>query len=93
MCGSQDTASGLTRKTYFKVGAASNLLDCVSSYKKDAAWATHMGDHETNYVFLYDNDLHYSKLIVDSFSGGVSGIPAWIKVKWIYNKTIRKLRV
>lgn len=89
---SADAASGLTRKTYFKVGGASDLNDGIASSVKDNNWATDMRDHETKYVFLYDNDLHYSKLIVDSFGGGVGGAPAWVKVKWVYNKTASDVR-
>jgi hypothetical protein len=45
-----------------------------------------MGDRETNYVFLYDNDLHYSKLKITGFGGGAPGDPAWIQVQFTYNE-------
>ena len=42
---------------------------------------------DPNYVFLYDNDGHYSKLMISSRGGGTPGNPAWVELKWIYNKT------
>jgi len=89
---SADNASGLTRKTYFKVGGATVLTDGVASAAKDATWANHMTDREANYVYLYDADLHYSKLIIDSYGGGTPGNPAWVNVKWVYNKTASDVR-
>lgn len=90
---SADNATGLTRKTFFKVGAANTLTDGVSSPVKDATWEDRMGDRPAEYVFLYDADLHYSKIIIDSYGGGGTiGDPAWVKVKWIYNKTASDVR-
>lgn len=89
---SADNATGLTRKTYFKVGGASNLTDGIASTVKDATWKNNMTDRETNYVYLYDADMHYSKLIIDSYGGGTPGNPAWVKVKWIYNQTKEDVR-
>ena len=89
---SADAATGLTRKTYFNVGTASVLTDGVSSAVKDGTWKSSMSDRETKYVFLYDTDLHYSKIIIDSFGGGTPGSPAWVKVKWVYNKTASDVR-
>jgi hypothetical protein len=82
---SANTASGLTRVTSFKVGASTNLNDGVDSDPATGSWLTKMGDRETNYVFLYDNDLHYSKLKITSFGGGTPGFPAWVEVQYIYN--------
>jgi len=84
---SADNASGLTRKTYFKVGAASLLTDGVSSSVKDGTWTSNMSDRESKYVFLYDADMHYSKIMIDSYGGGTPGNPAWVTVKWVYNST------
>ncbi|MFA6598470.1 MAG: PEGA domain-containing protein [Ignavibacteriaceae bacterium] len=89
---SADNATGLTRKTYFKVGGASVLTDGVASSVKDNTWTDRMTDRETNYVYLYDADKHYTKIIIDSYGGGVPGFPAWVKVKWVYNKTVDDVR-
>jgi len=89
---SADNATGLTRKTFFKVGSSNTLTDGVASSVKDASWEDRMGDRPAEYVFLYDADLHYSKIIVDSYGGGTIGEPAWVKVKWIYNKTASDVR-
>jgi hypothetical protein len=47
-----------------------------------------LDDRESNYVFLYDQDGHYSKIKIVSFGGtGTLGDPAWVKVQWYYNNT------
>lgn len=89
---SADKAPDLTRKTYFKVGATNTLTDGIASTVKDGTWTDKMNDFETNYVFLYDFDMHYSKIIIDSQGGGTQGNPAWVKVKWVYNKSINDVR-
>lgn len=83
---SADAASGLTRETFFKVSSSTNLNDGVDSPLKDATWIKQMGDREANYVFLYDNDGHYSKIKIVAFGGGVGTDPAWVDVEWYYNK-------
>ena len=82
---SANGSSGMTRVTSFLVGSGTNLNDGVDSPAATAAWLTQMGDRETNYVFLYDNDLHYTKLKITSFGGGTPGNPAWVEVTYIYN--------
>jgi len=82
---SANAATGLTRVTSFKVGLGTNLNDGVDSEAATGAWVSQMGDREPNYVFLYDNDLHYSKLKITSFGGGTPGNPAWVEVTYIYN--------
>ena len=84
---SADNATGLTRKTYFNVGGSSILTDGVASSLKDNTWTDRMTDRQTNYVYLYDADMHYTKIIIDSYGGGNPNDPAWVKVKWVYNKT------
>ncbi|MBS4034107.1 MAG: PEGA domain-containing protein [Ignavibacterium sp.] len=85
---SANTGSGMTRVTKFSVGSSSILNDGVDSPLQTAGtWTNNMGDRETNYVFLYDDDGHYSKLKIVTFGGGFTGNPAWIEVEWIYNKT------
>ncbi len=80
-----------TRTTYFSVGTSSILTDGVSSPVKTSSWATTMSDLETNYVFIYDADHHYSKLKIVDWSSSVES-PAWIKVQYIYNNTIDDVR-
>jgi len=89
---SADAATGLTRKTYFKIGNSNVLTDGTSSPVKDGSWTTSVKDTVSNYVYLYDNDLHYSKIIINERGGGVPGIPAWLKVTWVYNKTASDVR-
>jgi hypothetical protein len=78
--------TSMTRETKFKVGSAGSLNDGVDSPTADASWAVEMSDRETNYVFLYDEDGHYSKIKIVNFGGGAPGEPAWLEVEWIYNK-------
>jgi hypothetical protein len=83
---SANAATGLTRVTSFKVGGGTNLNDGVDSEAATGSWASSMGDRETNYVFLFDNDQHYSKLKITNFGGGTPGNPAWVEVQYIYNE-------
>jgi len=78
--------NGMTRETYFKVAAGSDLNDGVDSPVKDANWDTQILDTETDYVFLYDADGNYSKFKIVARGGGFVGEPAWVDVSWIYNK-------
>jgi|GEM_PF-440899 len=80
--------NGMTRETYFKVAAGSDLNDGVDSPVKDANWDTQILDTETDYVFLYDADGNYSKFKIIARGGGVVGEPAWVEVSWIYNKAV-----
>jgi hypothetical protein len=82
-----NTTQGLTRETLFHVGNGTNLNDGVSA-TNSSFWdvVKSMKDTETNYVFLYDDDSHYSKLkITNRGGGGGPGDPAWVEVTWIYN--------
>lgn len=85
----------LTRKTYFNISSLSNLTDGESSpiYPLSPPWTDHMPDDETHYVFLYDDDNHYSKLIITgSHQGAGPGDYSWVEVKWIYNNTVNDNR-
>ncbi len=84
--------SSTTRSTSFKVGGSSNLSDGVPSPLATNAWDTKMSDRETNYVFLFDADLHYSKLKIISFGGGTPGSPAYLVVQYIYNEKVNDIR-
>lgn len=81
--------SHMHRETFFRVGSGSNLSDGNDSpiYPLDGPWNTSIGDRESNYVFLYDDDGNYSKLIISNFGGGTPGNPAWVELTWIYNNT------
>jgi hypothetical protein len=84
-----NTTQGLTRETLFHVGNGTDLNDGVSA-TNSSFWSVvkSMSDRESNYVFLYDNDSHYSKIKITGFGGGTGpGDPAWVKVTWIYNNT------
>ncbi len=84
---SADYSSKMTRTTYFKIGDAEDLNDGVNSPVQLETWKKSVHDTQTNYVFLYDNDGHYSKLKITNHGGGSGpGDPAWVEVQWIYNK-------
>ena len=87
---SADLKSGLIRVTKFYLGSGNNIFDGVDSPdKNDSGWTNHMNDSpDSNYVFLYDHDGHYSKLKIVNSGGGVPGEPKWIFVQWYYNKIV-----
>jgi hypothetical protein len=74
-----------SRPTSFYVGSANNLTDGVASPPATVSWLTQVNDTQNNYFFLFDADLHYSKMIITERGGGTVGNPAWIKVQWLYN--------
>ncbi len=86
--------ANMTRNTSFKVSSAgTNLTDGVDSGTKDASWSSAMSDLEDKYVFLYDEDKHYSKLkIVNRHLGAGPGDPSWVEVQWIYNKAVDNVK-
>ena len=52
-----------------------------------------MADRDsTKYVFLYDADSHYSKVKIVNWGGGNVGDPAWVEIKFWYNKTASDTR-
>jgi hypothetical protein len=83
---SADGVSQMTRVTSFFVGSGTDLNDGFDSPSNTVTWLTQIGDHTLNYVFLYDNDLHYSKMKITSWGGGTPGSPAWVEVQLIYNE-------
>lgn len=85
---SADTSSTLSRATRFKIGSAALLTDGVDSPVKDASWLHSFGDREANYIFAYDAESHYSKIVIDKTGGGTVGNPAWMKVKWYYRTKV-----
>ncbi len=86
---SADLFTGLIRETDFFVGNSDNRFDEEDSQLRNTGtWTNNIDDIETNYVFLYDHDGHYSKLIIVSSGGGVPGEPAWVAVFWYYNNII-----
>lgn len=87
---SADLYPSLIRVTKFQVGTGNNLYDKVDSPGKNTGvWTNHMSDSpDSNYVFLYDHDGHYSKVKIVNAGGGVPGEPAWVEVQWYYNETI-----
>ena len=79
--------AGLIRETDFSVGSGTNIFDGEDSPLRTAgSWATNIDESETNYVFLYDHDGNYSKLIIVNRGGGSGpGDPAYVDVQWYYN--------
>ena len=90
---SADLSAQMTRVTKFRVGTGTDLNDGVDSpLQTTGTWTNHMGDRETSYVYLYDNDGNYSKAKIISFGGGTPGNPAWVEIQWWYNKTTSDVR-
>ena len=86
---SADLYPNLIRITKSFVGSCTSLFDEVDSPLKSAAtWTDNIVDSENNFVFLYDHDGHYSKLLIVNRGGGTGpGDPAWVNVQWYYNNT------
>ena len=86
---SADLDPNLIRETDFRVGSGSNIFDGEDSPDKNTGtWTNNISSTESNYVFLYDHDGHYSKLKIVNWGGGVPGEPAWVDVQWYYNDTL-----
>lgn len=80
----------MTRQTAFSVGTGTALDDGEGSptYPLGGTWTNNMSDRENNYVFLYDEDGHYSKIIItDYHAGSGQGDPSWVELEWLYNNT------
>lgn len=84
--------SGNQKATSFKVGNSSDLFDGVPSPLAVPSWDNKMSDRETNYVFLFDSESHYSKIKIVGFGGGTPGNPAYVDLEWIYNETPNDVR-
>ena len=86
---STDLFTGLFRETDFSLGDSENLFDEQDSPDIDeVTWTNNISNMDSNYVFLYDHDAHYSKLKIVNSGGGVPGEPAWVQVQWYYNNTV-----
>jgi len=86
---SADLTPNLIRETDFFVGSSDNLFDEEDSPDRNTeTWTNNISNMESNYVFLYDHDGHYSKLKIVNMGGGVAGEPFWVEVLWYYNNTI-----
>ncbi len=86
---SADLYPNLIRETDFFVGNSDDLFDEQDSpLRNTGTWTNNIEDSESNYVFLYDHDGHYSKLKIVNWGGGVPGVPAWVEVQWYYNETM-----
>jgi hypothetical protein len=70
------------RPTSFLVSAGTNIADRVASPLYSTSWVTQISDQTNTYFYLYDNDHHYSKMIITS--RGNDG-HKWLIVKWYYN--------
>jgi hypothetical protein len=80
--------AGLIRETDFSVGPGANIFDGEDSpLRNTGTWTTNIDESENNYVFLYDHDGNYSKLIIVNRGGGSGpGDPAYVDIQWYYNK-------
>ncbi|HEX2867686.1 MAG TPA: PEGA domain-containing protein [Ignavibacteriales bacterium] len=79
--------TGTARNTYFFVGSSANLSDTVSAPLKTSSWKQEVPvpvTGLTNYIFAYDQDQHYSKILF-AIGGGNPGIPSYFDVTYIYN--------
>lgn len=84
------------RVTDFFVGNSNNLNDGTDSPAFTASgqggWTDRVADDETNYVFLFDQDLHYSKLKFTRGGGTGTGDPSYVDVQWLYNTQVNDPR-
>lgn len=81
------------RSTSFYVANGTDLMDGIASPLATSSWVTNIPDSTTtNYFFAYDNDMHYSKMKIVTVGGGSIGNPAYVEIKWIYNKTANDKR-
>jgi hypothetical protein len=81
------------RSTKFYLGGAASLTDGVASPLQTAnGWVTQVGDTPGNYFFLYDQDHHYSKMVILSRNGGTPGNPSVVSVQWLYNNKVDDIR-
>lgn len=80
----------LTRITWFKAGTASDISDALAAPAFDAAsWTKKIPDTQANYFFAYDNEHHYSKVkIVSRHLSSGPGDYGWVKLEWIFNKSV-----
>ncbi|MBI2420039.1 MAG: PEGA domain-containing protein, partial [Ignavibacteriales bacterium] len=83
--------AALSRTTKFKVATESNLFDGADSPAQDATWVKSFLYSVTNYVYVFDADSHYSKLVISQKGGGTTGKPAWVILKWMYNTRVNDL--
>ena len=82
--------AGLIRETDFLVGSGTNLFDGTDSpLSNTGSWTNNIDEAEDNYVFLYDDDGHYSKFLI--FNGGGED-SAYVDVQWFYNKDVQDNR-
>lgn len=77
--------TGFYRGTAFMEGSSTSLNDGAPSPLKDYHWLNYVNDNVNNYIFIYDNDRHYSKLRIVR-RGQIIGMPPWVEVEWLYNK-------
>ena len=79
--------ANMSRETFFKVMAETNLNDRINSPTKTTDWAFSVNESEDKYMFLFDADNHYSKLRIINRGGlGTSDDPAWVEVQYYYNE-------
>lgn len=76
----------------FNPGSGNDLEDGEDSPLATNSWANLMPDRPTQYYFIYDDDLHYTKLKVVNYGGGTIGEPAWVEVEYYYNTTVNDRR-
>lgn len=79
------------RGASFFVGTGTDLADGVNSPLATGAWVTSVSDLEDNYFYIFDADLHYSKMKILSRGGGNPGFPAWVIVEWRYNTNVNDI--
>ncbi|MDR3609659.1 MAG: PEGA domain-containing protein [Ignavibacteriaceae bacterium] len=82
------------RNTFFFESLFDSLNDGVASPVKIDIWASNIFDTEIAYFYLYDADMHYSKMVITDRGGthGSAVDPAWVKVKWLYNNKPNDVR-
>ncbi|MDR3609782.1 MAG: PEGA domain-containing protein [Ignavibacteriaceae bacterium] len=79
------------RATSFSVSTNGTVLtDRVASpLSTQGTWVTQISDQTSTYFYLYDNDHHYSKMII---TGRGNDGHKWLTLKWYYNKNAEDIR-
>ena len=82
------------RSTSFFVGLNDTITDGVASPLATSSWVKKITDTQgkAKYFFLFDQDSHYSKMIITELHPATVGDPGWVKVKWLYNNKANDTR-
>jgi hypothetical protein len=81
-----------TNRTYFYLGSGTNIEDGTDSpvYQASASWGDN-SNNSLNYMFLYDKDDHYSKLVIVD-TGQDGPVDRYVIIRFMYNNNANDVR-